>query len=225
MKTDISAGTVTPREGSEWCSGSVDGKGMLTLHYTANTEPNTRIGFVDMTFGLHNITLQVIQRTSGTNHIEILNPAEGDPLRWSATCSDIQTSEGVLENIFNDDQTKFWHSQYSPNIPLPHWIIVDLKKEMNINQVRLGWRMYGANVYIHVKKAEMLYSNDGTNFTSTGGIIFREPVDGKMSSPNYSPYTDCPFTTIKARYIKVNMTESNDAGGVCHIAYFKVFEP
>lgn len=225
LKTDISSGSIAPQEGTEWCSGSVK-DGVLTLKYAANTENDTRVGFVNVVLGLHKLTLEVIQRTSiGVNHVEVLIPEEGDPLRWTATCSDIQTSEGKLENIFNNSQTSFWHSQYSPNFPLPHWIIVDLKKEMDISQVRLGWRMNGANVYIHVRKAEILYSNDGTNFTSTGGKLFREPVDGKMSSPNYPRYTNCPFTPVKARYIKVNMTESNDKGGVCHIGYFKIFEP
>lgn len=226
LKTDILSGTIAPQENAEWCSGSVK-DGVLTLKYTENTENDTRVGIVNVVLGLHKLTLEVIQRTSkGINHVEVLIPEEGDPLRWTATCSDIQTSEGKIENIFDySTQTNFWHSQYSPSMPLPHWIIVDLKKEMDISQVRLAWRMSGANVYIHVKKAEILYSNDGENFASTGGVIFREPVDGKMSSPNYEPYTDCPFAPVKARYIKVNMTESNDKGGVCHIAYFKIFEP
>lgn len=224
LNTDLS-GIVVPQEGAEWCSGNVNG-GVLTLNYTANTENDTRVGFVDILFGLHKLTLEVIQRTvTGTNHVEVIMPEEGDPLRWTATCSDIQTSEGVLENIFDYNQTNFWHSQYDPKVPLPHWIVVDLKKEMDVSQVRLGWRMYGSNVYLHVRRAEILYSNDGVNFISTGGEIFREPVNGKISSPDYPRYTDCPFTPIKARYIKVNMTESNDPKGVCHIAYFKIFEP
>lgn len=48
---------------------------------------------------------------------------------------------------------------------------------MEINQVRLGWRMSGKNVYIHVRRVGILYSIDGTNFESTGGEIFREPID------------------------------------------------
>lgn len=223
LNTDRS-GVVVPQEGAEWCSGSVN-DGVLTLNYTANTENDTRVGLVDIVLGLHKLTLEVIQRTvTGTNHVEVIMPEEGDPMRWTATCSDIQTSEGALENIFDYNQTTFWHSQYDPNVPLPHWIVVDLKKEMEVSQVRLGWRMYGTSVYLHVRRAEILYSNDGVNFIPTGGEIFREPVDGKVTSPNYPRYTDCPFTPVKARYIKVNMTESN-AGDVCHIAYFKIFEP
>lgn len=226
LNTDLSAGTVVPQEGSEWCSGSVDGSGLVTLNYTANSEANTRVGFVNVVLGLHRLTVQVIQRTTATNHIEVLNPDEGDPLRWSATCSDVQDGDGGGVNaIFNDNQADFWHSNYSLPAPLPHWIVVDLKKEMDINQVRLGWRMNGATVYLHVRKVEILYSNDGTNFIATGGEILREPIDGKISGSNYPPYTDCAFTTVKARYVKLNMTESNATNGVCHLGYFKVFEP
>ena len=226
LKTDRSSGTVVPREGSEWCSGSVDSNGLLTLHYKANTGESTRIGIVSVVLGLHRLTLQVVQRTNGINHIEIVNPDEKDPLRWSAICSDVQVGDGGGDNaIFDDNQTNYWHSNYSTPAPLPHWIIIDLKKEMEINQVRLGWRMSGKNVYIHVRRVGILYSIDGTNFESTGGEIFREPIDKKLSSPNYPPYTDCAFTAVKARYVKLNMTESNASNGVCHLGYFKVFMP
>lgn len=225
LNTDRSNGTVVPQEGSEWCSGSVD-NGVLNLHYTANTEESTRVGVVNVVLGLHRLTLQVIQRSNGINHVEILNPDEGDEMRWSATCSDVQIGDGGgVDAIFDNSQTNFWHSNYSDPAPLPHWIIVDLKEEMEVNQVRLGWRMYGSNVYMHVRKVEILYSTDGTNFMPTGGEILREPVDGKLTSPNYPPYTDCAFETVKARYIKLNMTESNSSNGVCHLGYFKVFMP
>lgn len=225
LNTDHSSGTVVAQKGSEWCSGSIN-NGVLTLHYTTNPEEKTRIGFVNAILGLHQLTLQVIQRTTGVNHIEILNPNEGNPLRWSATCSDVQEGDGGgIDAIFDHNQSNYWHSNYSAPAPLPHWITVDLKEEMDINQVRLGWRMNGANVYMHVRKVEILYSTDGTNFISTGGEIFREPVDGKLTSPNYPAYTDCAFATVKARYVKLNMTESNASNGVCHLGYFKVFEP
>lgn len=226
LKTDFSSGTVVPQEGSEWCSGSLEGNGVLNLKYTANTGETTRVGVVNIILGLHTLTLQVIQRTTGINHVEILNPDEGDPLRWSATCSDVQDGDGGgVDAIFDDNQANYWHSNYSTPAPLPHWIVVDLKEEMEINQVRLGWRMYGSSVYMHVRKVEILYSTDGTNFTPTGGEIFREPVDGKLTSANYPPYTDCAFATVKARYVKLNMTESNASNGVCHLGYFKVFMP
>lgn len=226
LNTDRGAGTVVPQPGSEWCSGSVEGNGELTLHYTANTEESTRVGVVKVILGLHQLTLQVIQRTTGTNHVEVLNPDEGDPLRWSATCSDVQDGDGGgVDAIFDDDQTNYWHSNYSDPAPLPHWIVVDLKEEMNINQVRLGWRMYGSSVYMHVRRVEILYSTDGTNFIPTGGEILREPVDGKLTSADYPAYTDCAFAIVKARYVKLNMTESNSSNGVCHLGYFKVFMP
>lgn len=223
--TDQDAGILVPVEGSEWCSGSVN-NGVITLTCEANTGDVSREGTVDIYIGYHHLTLNVVQRSAGVNHIEIPNPDEKSPLRWSATCSDVQESDGGgLNSIFKYDQTSFWHSSYSPHVDLPHWIVVDLKEEMDINQVRLGWRMNGANVYIHVRKVEILVSNDGVNFTPTGGEIFREPVDGKLSSPNYPPYTNCAFNTVKARYVKLNMTESNASNGVCHVAYFRVYMP
>ena len=225
LKTDQKSGSVIADEGSEWCSGTVD-NGTLTLNVESNGSENTREGFVTVQLGLHALRLTVVQRTAGVNHIEITNPVEGDPLRWSATCNAEQTSDGGgVNSIFTDVHTSFWHSSYSPAEPLPHWIIVDLKEEKDINQVRLGWRMYNLNVYMHTKKVVIEYSNDGENFTPTGGVIYREPVDGKLSSPDYPRYTDCAFDAVKARYIRLYMEESNASNGVCHIAYFKPFEP
>ena len=225
LKTDQKTGVVIPDEGSEWCSGTVT-DGNLTLNFEANDAPQTREGFVTIKLGLHALRLTVVQRTSGVNHIEIINPAVGDPLRWTATCNAEQTSDGGgVNSIFTDVQTTFWHSRYSPATDLPHWIVVDLKEERDINQVRLGWRMYGQNIYIHTKKVIIEYSNDGTNFSPTGGEIYRLPENNALTSVNYPRYTDCSFNTVKARYIRLFITESNASNGVCHVAYFKPYEP
>ena len=225
LKTDQKTGTVIADEGSEWCSGTVS-DGALTLSFEANETPQTREGFVTVQLGLHALRLTVVQRTAGVNHIEIMNPAEGDPLRWSATCSSEQVNDGGgVNSIFTDIQTTFWHSAWSPMAPLPHWVVVDLKEEKDINQVRLGWRMNGQNVYIQTRKVDIEASTDGINFTPTGGVIFREPTGTALTSPNYPRYTDCEFNTVKTRYIRLYISESNAANGVCNIAYFKVYEP
>ena len=225
LKTDQKTGIVIPDEGSEWCSGTVT-DGNITLNFESNDAPQTREGFVTIQLGLHALKLTVVQRTAGVNHIEIINPSVGDPLRWTATCNAEQTSDGGgVNSLFTDVQTTFWHSQYSPSVALPHWIVVDLKEEKDVNQVRLGWRMYGQNIYMHTKKVVVEYSNDGENFTPTGGVIYREMVDNKLTSPDYPRYTDCEFNTVKARYIRLFIEESNASNGVCHIAYFKPFEP
>ena len=225
LKTDQTTGTVIADEGSEWCSGTV-ADGVLTLSFESNETPQTREGFITIQLGLHALRLTVVQRTAGVNHIEIINPAEGDPLRWTATCNAEQTGDGGgVKSIFTDIQTTFWHSSYSPSVPLPHWIVVDLQEERDINQVRLGWRMYGQNVYIHTKKVIIETSSDGVSFTPTGGEIYREPIGTALSSVNYPKYTDCEFNTVKARYIRLYMVESNASNGVCHVAYFKPYEP
>ena len=225
LNTDQKTGVVTADEGSGWCSGTV-ADGVLSLNFDANETDQTREGFVTIQLGLHALRLTVVQRTTGVNHIEIINPEEGDPLRWTATCNAEQTSDGGgVKSIFTDVQTTFWHSSYSPSVPLPHWIVVDLKEERDINQIRLGWRMYGQNVYIHTKKVIIESSNDGVNFTPTGGEIYREPTGTALSSVNYPRYTDCEFNTVKARYIRLYMVESNASNGVCHVAYFKPYEP
>lgn len=226
VKTDISIGEVIPDEGSEWCTGVVK-DGVITLTYTDNNGDYGREGSVLIRLGHHDLLLSIYQRSSGINHIEVENPIGDETLSWTATCSDEEVNDGGGVNmIFNDDQTKFWHSGYSPSLaPLPHWIIVDLKKEMDINQIRLGWRRYGDRYYVSTKRTEILVSTDGVNFTQTGGVIVREATEGSLSSEKYSPYTDCPFPTVKARYVKLNITESNASNGTCNVAYFKVFMP
>lgn len=226
IKTDIAAGEVIAKEGSEWCSGTVK-NGIVTIAYESNDGAFGREGFLTVKLGYHNLNLSVYQRSSGINHIEVENPISNESLSWTATCSDEEVSDGGgVSMIFNDDQTKFWHSGYSPSLaPLPHWIIVDLKTEMEINQVRLGWRKYGTRYYVSTKTTEILVSTDGINFTPTGGVIVREATEGGLSSDKYSPYSDCPFPAVKARYVKLNITESNSSNGTCNVALFKVFMP
>lgn len=225
LDTDQKTGRIVPIEGSEWCSGSVK-DGTITLNIEANSGDVGREGEVVIYVGYHDFKLRVYQRSHGIDHIELVNPAEGNPLRWTATCSDEQVSDGGgVTMIFNDDPTKFWHSAWSPLVPLPHWIVVDLKEEKEINQVRLGWRKYGNNYYINTRKTEILVSTDGINYTSTGGTIIRENTEGAVSSPKYTPYNDCAFSTVKARYVKLNMTESNASNGTCNVAYFRAYMP
>lgn len=225
VDTDQKTGFIKAAEGSEWCSGLVN-DGKVTLNFEPHTGDVGREGEVTAFVGYHDFKLRIYQRSSGINHIELVNPDEADPLRWTATCSDEQASDGGgITMIFNDDATKYWHSQYSPLSPLPHWIIVDLKEEKDINQIRLGWRQYGDRYYINTKKTEILVSTDGLNYTSTGGIILRENTEGAVSSSKYTPYSDCAFTTVKARYVKLYITESNATNGTCNVAYFKAFMP
>lgn len=222
--TDQSSCDVLPNEGSEWVSGTMkDGKVVLNLE--PNTGDVSREGTGVIYLGYNKLSFRVFQRSSGINHIEIPNPTESESLSWTASCSDEQANDGGGVNmIFNDDQTKFWHSQYSPMVNLPHWVMVDLKEEKQINQVRLGWRKYNQNYYVNTKKTIIQVSNDGTNWTDVGTIL-REMTEGTLSSSKYTPYSDCTFNAVSARYVRMYITESNAANGTCNIAYFKVFMP
>jgi hypothetical protein len=223
IKSDIRDGSVVANEGSEWCTGAYS-NGVATLNFTANTGDTGREGSVVVRVGYHNVPVRIYQRSTGINHIEIENPA-GD-MKWTATCSSEQTGDGGgVTSIFTYIQTTFWHSAYSPMASLPHWIVVDLKEEKQVNMVRLGWRQYGAAFYVSTKRTEIQYSNDGLNFTPTGGVIIRENTEGSLSSAKYTPYSDCTFNTVKARYIRLYITESNTSNGTCNVAYFKAYMP
>lgn len=226
ITTDQTNCKIIPDEGSEWVKGRVD-KYKVILELDKNDEPIGREGTGYILLGYNRLPFKVYQRSAGINHIELINPTENKKLAWTATCSSEQLNDGGGVNmIFTENQTKeFWHSQWSPVAPLPHWVLVDLKEEKEINQVRVGWRQYGEKYYVNAKKTIIQISNDGQNFTDVGTII-REMTEGTVSSEKYTPYSNCSFEAVKARYVRMYITESNDEKrGSANIAYFKAYMP
>jgi hypothetical protein len=60
-----------------------------------------------------------------------------DKTGWSVTVSDEKASDGGGKDRMIDGSytSGHWHSQYSPNAPLPHWAIIDMKEQVEIGRI------------------------------------------------------------------------------------------
>lgn len=89
----------------------------------------------------------------GTTKYEGQNTLQYDWTKWTATGSDVETSDGGgYASLFSEDRTKYWHSQYSDGgAPLPHWLVIDMKEELECISFAIGRRAYGENNYGSVK--------------------------------------------------------------------------
>lgn len=217
--------------GAEWCSASVNGKDVIVTATQSNpSKENFRTATVTVRCGYRVTEFTVLQKFEGQRYLEY------DWTLWSATGSDVQASDGGgYSSLFKNDRTNFWHSQYSPALadPLPHWIVIDMQKEQPVAMVRIGRRYYAANGnnYPSVKTMEIYASTDNENYTQVGGFTFSLPwtaPDGTVvngNSPLVPPDEEVALTEITtARYIKLVITETNNATGVCQVSYFKAYE-
>lgn len=213
--------------GAEWCTVSAKGKEITVTATQANpSRESSRRTTVNVRCGYRITSFSVLQKYEGQEYLEY------DWTGWTATGSDTQASDGGgYPSLFIEDPAKFWHSQYNPATPNPHWLLIDMKKELSVAMVRIARRTSGANNYPSVKVLEVYTSTDNENFTKVGGFTFALPwtaPDGTIvngNSPKVPPYEDIVLPEItEARYIKLIITETNNATGVAQVGYFKAFE-
>lgn len=230
--TDINeAITATVDEaGAEWCSVSVNGKEITVTTTQAN--PSTadfRMATVSVSCGYREESFTVLQKYEGQQYLQY------DWTNWSATGSDVESSDGGgYPSLFTEDRSTFWHSQYSEPVPsLPHWLVIDMKEDLEVAMVRVGRRTYAANGnnYPTVKTMEVYASTDNVDYAKVGQFTFALPwtaPDGTVingTSPLVPGYEDVVFDApVTARYIKLVITETNNDTGMCQVSYFKAMQ-
>jgi hypothetical protein len=231
-ETDIASPIIMEidEEGAAWCNVSANGKEITVTTTQANTEAAYRTATVNVKCGYRATSFTVLQKYQGQEYLEY------DWTKWTATGSDVQANDGGgYPSLFTEDRTKFWHSQYSPALanPLPHWLLIDMKEELTCHMFRIGRRHYAlnGNNYPTVKVMEIHVSVDNENFTPAGSFTFALPwtapdktiVTG--NSPKVPAYEDVALSEpVTARYVKLIITETNNAAGTAQVAYFKAYE-
>lgn len=214
-------------EGADWLTVSANGKNITVTATKANTDPvNYRTATVNVRCGYRLTTFTVLQKYEGQEVLQY------DWTGWTAKGSDVEESDGGgYASLFTEDRTKFWHSQYSGgNAPLPHWLLIDMQKELECISFAIGRRAYGDLNYPSVKTMEIYTSTDNENFTKVGGFTFALPwtaPDGTVVNGNSALVPaeevitlDAPVT---ARYVKLVITETNNNNGVSQVSYFKAY--
>lgn len=214
----------------EWCTITTKGKEITVTTTQANTGSNYRTATVNVKCGYWLKSFQVLQKYAGQEYLQY------DWTRWTATGNSVESSDGGgYASLFSEDRTTYWHSQYTGAVPsLPYWIVVDMKEELEIAKFDIGRRYYAGNGnnYGSVKTLKLYASTDNENFTEVGGFTFTFPwtaPDGTVvegpNSPLIPAYEEIiPAEPVKARYMKMEITETNTSNDACQIAYFKAYE-
>ncbi len=217
--------------GAEWCKVSANGKEIKVDVTQANPSTESfRTATVTAKCGYRVTEFTVLQKYEGQQYLDY------DWTGWTAVGSDVQESDGGgYSSLFKDDRTNFWHSQYSPALetPLPHWLVIDMKKELAVAMVQIGRRFYAGNGsnYPTVKTMEIHASTDNQNFTKVGEFTFALPwtaPDGTVvngNSPLVPGYEEVMLSQVTtARYFKLIITATNNTNGTCQVSYFKAYE-
>lgn len=233
-ETDISESiyVTVPEADENWCSVSVNGKEITVTALDANLDKeSSRSTVINVKSGYRETSFVVMQKYEGQEYLEY------DWSNWTASGSDVQSSDGGgYPSLFSSDRTTFWHSQYSPVLPepLPHQITVDMKQELTVAKVAIGRRHYAANGnnYPTVKTMEIYASLDNDEYTLVGQFTFALPwtaPDGTVvngNSPLVPGDEEVYFKEggVKARYMRMVITETNNTTGNCQVSYFRAFE-
>lgn len=214
-------------DGSDWLSLSSNGKEITVTAKEANPTSDVRVATVNVRAGYRTTSFFVLQKYAGQQYLEY------DWTRWNATGSDVQPGDGGgYESLFKYGNTTFWHSQYSPALPvaLPHTLVIDMQKELEVYRLHIGRRGTAAGVYYgNVKKVEIYASSDDITYSQVEGFTFEFPwtaPDGTIvAGPNNAlipPYQEVILSSpVTARYFKLVITETNNTTGACQVAYFK----
>lgn len=226
--TDISSEILLSIEdGTDWLEVSASGKEITVKATQANTDPsNYRTATVNVRCGYRTTSFTVLQKYEGQSTLQY------DWTNWTATGSDVETSDGGgYSSLFTEDRTEYWHSQYSDEtVPAPHWLLIDMQEELECISFAIGRRANGDINYGSVKTLKLSVSSDNENFTEVGGFTFSLPwtaPDGTIVEGNSSLIPAEEVITLEqpvnARYVKLDITETNTDDGTCQIAYFKAY--
>ena len=125
-----------------------------------------------------------------------------DRAGWSIQANtEERTGEGVGNGVatclLDGQLSTFWHSQWSGgSIPLPHEIVVDMKKETTLTNISLTERQHDS--YRDVKGGEFFVSSDKLNWTAVGAFEAQKVLEEQIFS----------VTPTKGRYFKIKITDS-----------------
>jgi hypothetical protein len=105
-----------------------------------------------------------------------------DKTGWTVEVSDAHTEGGGKDKIIDNDYGTggYWHSMYSPNAPLPHWAIIDMKEPQEVARIVTLRRNNGDTKTLQyfvgdspdpdgewTKVAEGMYASTSANHTMT----------------------------------------------------------
>lgn len=123
-----------------------------------------------------------------------------DRTGWEAIdCSDERADDGGGKAaVLDGNLSTYWHSQWGPDAPLPHWILIDMKKVYEIGGVEIVRRLDNTNT----RTLKFEVSENGVTYLTAGEMDFGDDSNSAGSKT-------VTFTSIRGRYLKCWVTDSN----------------
>ena len=154
-----------------------------------------------------------------------------DRTGWEGTASTEEDKNGpfLVGNLFDGKLDTFWCTEWTPqNVNPPHLLTIDMKESKSINGVSLTARVNITDGVVSrirdgvPKKCEISVSDNNEAWTSVG--TFEMPYV-TTDDPTNRIYFN---SSVKGRYIKINITECWKEGGYqtfyqCQLSELNVF--
>ena len=134
---------------------------------------------------------------------------------WNITASSWEPGNEP-EKVFDDDDDTFWHSRYEPdNEPLPHHIVIDMKKSYVVNGFSYFPRQ-GLNTNGQVSQHQVHLSQDGENWGEP--VIIGTYMDDKKEK-------ETTFADTAARYVRFTALTEIDGNPWTSVAEINILSP
>lgn len=126
-----------------------------------------------------------------------------DKVNWSVVSfSDHKPSDGGgVGTILDNNLDSFWHSEWQPDMPLPHWAIVDMESPKKIAY----FDIYRRKGNTDTKTVQLFASND-SDPDSPDWVLIGEGVFTSGDKMTIQAISD-----FEGRYLKVYLPDSNRA--------------
>lgn len=138
-----------------------------------------------------------------------------DKPNWKATASDTQEGDGGgTAALIDNNIDTYWHSQWDPEEPFPHWFIIDFGKDKMLKKIGMIRRKNAGNGFIE-------YNLE----TSLDGVNFMTVAKGLTFDPTSAAWQDFVLpNTVNTRYVRITMTKAkNSNDNFTHLGEFRAF--
>jgi hypothetical protein len=124
-----------------------------------------------------------------------------DRSTWEVLAVSDETASdgGGKATLIDGDHGTYWHSQWGPDIPLPHWAIIDMKSVKNISYFTIYRRNNNTNT-----KSVQLYVGNSSDPNGTWTLA----ASGTFASGNQMTINNTTGAT--GRYVKMLLPDSNN---------------
>lgn len=125
---------------------------------------------------------------------------------FTVKCSSEKESDGGGRNmILNDDYHKYWHSSWSPDFPLPHWLMITMDKPYVISKILVARRQKDdGSTNTDTKNVVIEVSADNISYIPLGQINFGDNSQQELEK-------SLEFYPLTVKYIKLTVDASNRA--------------